>query len=155
MILVAGAIAFLSNSAGEAGPLVVFGRGDANRAAADAWQQIPLHVAVALGFAVAGPTGQRRIARAASIAATGFMGLIAVGLALVLPSALRDRADILDLIVSAVLALLYAAALMLSVTRSHSTRPTSTNSASPNLAGELRRQPREPRARHPRSRPRR
>ena len=57
------------------------------------------------------------------------MGLIAVGLALVLPSALRDRADLLDLIVSAVLALLYAAALMLSVTRSHSTRPTSTNSA--------------------------
>jgi len=129
VILVAGAAACLSHMAGEAGPLVVFARGDANSAAADAWQQIPLHLAVALGFAIDGPTGVRRIARTVSIVATGFLGLMALGIVLVLPSALGDRADVLDLIASAVLALLYAAALTLSVRRSNSTRPTSTRSA--------------------------
>lgn len=113
VILVAGAVAFFSYAAGEAGPMVAFGQGDANRAAADAWQQLPLHVAVALGFAVAGSTSLRSVAWAASVVGTVFMGLWAAMLVIVLPSALGDRADFLDVVVAAGLVLLYGAALVL------------------------------------------
>jgi len=112
LIVVAGAIAYFSSAAGEAGPMVVFGRGDANRAAADAWQLIPLHAGIALGFTLACPIGLRRIARAASIVGTVSMALVAASLLIILPSALGDRADVLDMMVTAALVVLYGAALV-------------------------------------------
>lgn len=113
-ILVAGAVAYVSYAAGEAGPMVTFGRGDANIAAKAAWLQLPLHVAVALGFAVAGPLGVRGIARAVSLIATATLGLWAASLLMLGLGSLGDYADILDVAVSAILLVLYGGALALS-----------------------------------------
>jgi hypothetical protein len=114
VVLVAGAIAYFSYAAGDAGPTVTFGHGDASRAAADAWLQIPLHAAAAAGFAAAGPTGARWIAWAASFVGTAAIGLWSLVLLMSGLSSLGDYADELDLVVSATLAVLYGATLILS-----------------------------------------
>ena len=113
-ILVAGAIAYFSYAAGEAGPMVTFGRGDANIAAEDAWLQLPLHLAVALGFAVAGPIGVRTIPWAVSRIATATLGWWAAVLLLLGLGSFGDYADLLDLVVSAILLVLYGGVLTLS-----------------------------------------
>lgn len=114
VILVAGAVAYFSYAAGEAGPQAAFGRMDANFAAADAWHQLPLHLAVALGFAVAGPIGVRAIAWAASWLATMALGLWAAFLLIVVLRYLGDDTDLLDVVASASLLVLYGAAWTLS-----------------------------------------
>lgn len=114
MILAAGAVAYFAYAAGEAGPMVTFGRGDANHAAADAWLQIPWHSALALGVAVAGPAGIRNIAWCTSFLGTALLGLWAATLVLLGLSSLGDYADVLDVLVSATLLLLYGAASILS-----------------------------------------
>lgn len=115
LILVAGALAYTSYGAGEAGPMVMFGHGDANIAAAEAWHQLPLHAAVGLGFAVAGPLGIRRIPWTASVLATATMGLWALYLTIGALAALGgDGTDILDVAVSATLLGLYATAVIAS-----------------------------------------
>jgi hypothetical protein len=112
-ILAAGGIAYFASAAGEAGPFVVFGRGDANRAAPDAWLQIPVHVALAAGVAVAGPAGATSVAWLASVIGGLFLGLWAAALVILGLTSLADYADLLDVIVSAALLALYFGALLL------------------------------------------
>jgi hypothetical protein len=113
-ILIAGAVAYFAYAAGEAGPMVTFGRGDANIAAEDAWLQLPLHLAVALGFAVAGPIGVRSIAWSASWLATAALGLWAAYLLMLDLGSFGDYADVPDVVVSGILLVLYGAAWALS-----------------------------------------
>ena len=114
IILAAGAVAYIAYAAGEAGPMLVFGHGDANRAAADAWLQIPWHSALALGVAVAGLTGIRNLAWRASSFGTVLLAVWAAALVLLGLSSLGDYSDVLDVVVSASLLLLYCAASILS-----------------------------------------
>jgi hypothetical protein len=113
IILAAGAVAYIAYAAGEAGPMLVFGHGDSNRAAADAWLQIPSHSVLALGVAVAGPTGIRNLAWRASFFGTALLAVWAAALMLLGLSSLGDHSDVLDVLISASLLLLYASASIL------------------------------------------
>lgn len=90
--------------------MVTFGRGDANFAARDAWLQVPLHLALALGVAAAGPVGPANVAWKASLLATLALALWAAMLLSSDLSSLGDYADLLDVFVAAALLALYAAA---------------------------------------------
>jgi hypothetical protein len=52
LVLFAGLIAYLEYVNGARGPMVMFGVDDANYAAADAWLQVPAHMALAAVLAI-------------------------------------------------------------------------------------------------------
>lgn len=110
VILAAGGVAYFAYAAGDAGPMATFGHGDSNRAAVDAWVQLPVHAVLALCFAVAGPTGMRTIAWIASFLASAALCLWAVVLLLLGLGSLGDYTDLPDVLVSMALLLLYGAA---------------------------------------------
>jgi hypothetical protein len=114
LVLVAGAIAYRVIAVGDAGPMVAFGHGDAHRAAIDAWQQIPWHLALALGLALARPTGLGPVAGVPT--ATGLVLLAVWNLFLTTVGlrSLGDYSDQQDVLVSSLLLLLYGAALVAS-----------------------------------------
>ena len=113
-ILAAAAVAYVAYASGEAGPMAMFGRGDANIAAANAWVQIPAHAAIALGFAAAAPVGLRLMGWVGSYFATVVLSLWATLMLLGGVAYLGDYTDPLDVLVSALLLTLYAAAFALS-----------------------------------------
>ena len=62
LILCAGPLAFVAYAAGEFGPMVAFGRADANDTIPDAWIQLPLHAGLAFLLAIGRPRGLRWLA---------------------------------------------------------------------------------------------
>jgi hypothetical protein len=58
LVLLAGLLAYLAFAIGAQGPMAITGDDDANRAAVDAWFQIPLHVGVAALLVAGAPTGR-------------------------------------------------------------------------------------------------
>jgi hypothetical protein len=123
LVLLAGLLAYLAYAAGDAGPMVVFGHGDANRAAAQAWQQIPIHGVLAIALAVGGPTGLRRLATAAGIAGLLLLSIWTTLLSLLGITSFGDYSDLADVVVSASLFLTYGGVLSLTL-RNHIVPPS-------------------------------
>lgn len=110
LVLVAGAVAYVVSVSGAEGPMVVFGRRDADSLVAEAWYQIPLHIGVAVLVGASGVTGWRLIPRVAGV--TILVALAGLS-ALVAQSGivrLGDNTDLADVAIAAVWLSLYAAA---------------------------------------------
>jgi hypothetical protein len=67
LILCAGSLAFVAYASGEFGPMVAFGRRDANDAIPDAWIQLPLHAGLAVLLLIGRPRGLRWLAWAPAV----------------------------------------------------------------------------------------
>jgi hypothetical protein len=70
LIVVAALLSTWIHARGELGPMVTFGRSDANIAARDAWLQLPLYLALIVG-AVAGASLAGMLLRVAIVALGG------------------------------------------------------------------------------------
>lgn len=110
LILIAGLVSYLASATGDGGPMTAFGHADADRLAANAWHQIPIHLALAGGLTVAGRSPLRRLAFGAAVAGIVLLGSWAAFLAAAVISALGDYTDMDDVATCAALVSLYAGA---------------------------------------------
>ena len=113
LILCAGPLAYVANAAGERGPMVAFGRGDANLSIPDAWMQLPLHAGLAFLLAIGRPRGIRWLAWAAAHVGLVLLVVWAAFLTLVLVERLFAVDYPVDVGSAMLLLLLYGAALYL------------------------------------------
>ncbi len=93
LVLLAGLLAYLAFAIGAQGPMVTVGHDDANRAAADAWFQIPIHLGVAALLAVGGPIG-RQLGGLCVALLFAWMALLTVGVLLNLSDYYTDLGDV-------------------------------------------------------------
>jgi hypothetical protein len=115
LVLLAGLVAYLAYAAGDAGPMVVFGHGDADSHATEAWLQIPIHGVLALALVIGGPTGLRALGRAMGVAGLLLLFIWTTFLSLLGITSFGDYSDLADVLVSTSLFLTYGGALHLTL----------------------------------------
>ena len=107
LTLLSGLYAFWIYSLGEIGPLQVWGRGDANLMAADAWLQVPLHLVAAAFVVAGGRSGWHRYAWHAYVPTFVILALLALDLTVSAVAGFRDGVGTAGVIEAATLATLY------------------------------------------------
>ena len=127
LVLIAGVVAYIAYGAGENGPMVLFGRDDANKGVTDAWHQVPIHAALAGFLAFGGPRGSRLL----TVAGVTGTALLLVWAGLLIVFGVGSMADgywrLADLLICLVLLAAYSGALfvMLNGDRFHGVAWTS------------------------------
>ena len=116
LLLLAGLVAYWAYALGASGPLVIFGQGDATRSVVDAWQQVPLHAAVATLLVLGGWNGPPMITSGARVAGVLLVSLLIIwtaALTVLNLVSLGDHSDPVDVFVAAALLVTYSCALIL------------------------------------------
>jgi hypothetical protein len=113
LILGAGLVAYVGDAAGDFGPMVAFGRADANAGIQYAWIQLPLHAGLAFLLLIGRPRGLLWLPWAAAGMGLILLVVWAAFLTLVLVDRLFTAVYPMALGSAILLLLLYGAALYL------------------------------------------
>lgn len=115
LVLIAGVVAYYAYGAGENGPMLLFGHDDANRDAADAWHQLPVHAVLAGLLAFGAPRGSRLL----TVAGVSGTALLLVWVGLLIAFGVGSMADgywrLSDLLICLVLLAAYGGALFVTL----------------------------------------
>jgi hypothetical protein len=115
LALFTGLCAYWIYAQGHDGPLLTFGRSDADILALSAWHQIPLHLAIAAGLALGLGSDRRSLGAAIAVAVAGILAAFAALLTFAAILQFKHGVGVAGVVDAVTLLVLYATILALAL----------------------------------------